>query len=110
MLILSGVQRSHGVYEGNTYDNYLLHCLDSTPFSSESKPLLCGAVTEVVKVRASDVRSVFGGLIGSDSDFESLLGYGVKVSYDRYGRAVEISFIDSPAPPSIPKEGGVKNG
>lgn len=104
MLILSGVQRSHGVYEGNSYDNYLLHCLDSTPFSSESKPLICGAVTEIVKVRACDVRNVFGGLIGADSDFESLLGSAVKVSYDRYGRAVEISFQDAP------KEGGVNNG
>lgn len=94
MLILKGVQRKTGVFQGNSYDNIMLHCLDSTPFSSDSSRLLCGCVCESIKVRSSEVRNVFGGLISSDSDFESLLGCVLAVSYDRYGRPVQISVSD----------------
>jgi hypothetical protein len=95
MLILKGVQRKIGVFQGNSYDNYILHCLDTTPFSSDSSRLVCGSVCESIKVRSSEIRNIFGGLIGSDSDFDSLLGYSVCVSYDRYGRPVQVSFSET---------------
>lgn len=97
MLTLQGVQRKNGVFQGNSYDNYILHCLDSNPFSSDSSRLICGSVCESIKVRSSEIRNIFGGLIGSDTDFADLIGYGVTVSYDRYGRPVQVSFSEPPS-------------
>lgn len=96
MLKLFGIQRKTGVYEGNSYDNIMLHCLDDAPYSTQNAQLIGGQVCETVKVRAADVRNVFGGLISTDDDFVSIIGQGLQISYDRYGRPVQISFVDIP--------------
>lgn len=84
MLKVVGVQRKTGVYEGNNYDNLVLHCLND-----ETKPpCIAGAACEIVKVKFAEVGQVFGGLIKTDQDFRSLIGMAITPFYDRYGRVL----------------------
>ena len=90
MLTVVGVQRKTGTFEGNDYDNIMIHCLNDAP----SKPTLCGGVCEIVKVKTHNVISVLGGLVKTDSDWRDLLGCKIRVFYDRYGTAEQITLAE----------------
>lgn len=105
MLKIIGVQRKKGVYEGNSYDNVMLHCTETTPYSSDNSRLIAGYTVERVKVKAHQVNQVFGGLVGCDADLADLVGASIRVSYDRFQNPVSISIVESP-PPILEKEGG----
>lgn len=90
MLIVKGVQRQTGTFEGRQYDNILLHCLNTTP----SNPTICGDACETVKIKSNMVYEVFGGLVSNDQDFRALMDQGILAYYDRYQRVQKIDILD----------------
>ena len=86
MLTLIGVQRKSGQYNGNVYDNIVLHCSNDCPNTST----ICGDVVETYKIKVQKVRDVFDGLISSDADWRELLGKKIEVFCDRYGAPQKI--------------------
>ena len=90
MLTVIGVQRKSGTYEGNQYDNFMMHCVNDAP----SVPTIAGSVCEIVKIKALNLRAVFDGLISSDADWRALIGSKVRVHYDRYGNPEQIEVLD----------------
>lgn len=92
MLIVKGVQRKAGTFDGHSYDNFNLHCLNTQP----SSPCIAGDACEIIKVKADQVLSIFGGLIKSDADWRALIDQPIEPYYDRFGRAIKISLSDIP--------------
>lgn len=90
MLIVKGVQRQTGDFQGKHYDNILLHCLNNNPLN----PTICGDVCETVKIKSQLVYEVFGGLVSTDQDFRALLDQGIMPYYDRYSRVQKIDILD----------------
>lgn len=90
MLTIVGVQRKTGVYEGQNYDNIMLHCLEDSP----STPAIAGNVCETLKIKSASVRDCFDGLITSESDWAGMIGVKVFPYYDRYGRVSKCDVID----------------
>lgn len=105
MLKIIGVQRKSGVYEGNSYDNIMLHCTETQPYTSDSSRMLAGYTVERVKVKAHQINQVFGGLVGCDADLAALVGCSISVAYDRFQNPVNIRIVDE-APPKLNKGGG----
>lgn len=92
MLICKGVQRKTGEFQGNKYDNVMLHCLNTTP----SSPCIAGDACETIKIKSAEVYQVFGGLIKTDADWRELIDQAIQPFYDRYGRAVQVQLVDKP--------------
>ena len=90
MLIVKGVQRQTGTFEGKQYDNILLHCLNNAP----ANPTICGDTCETVKIKTQMVYDVTGGLIKTDSDFRALLDQPIMAYYDRFQRVQKIDILD----------------
>ena len=82
-MIILGIARSKGEYEGNSYDNINFHCQDDT------KEILAGTFTEVVKVKSTVLKHQFG----DGYDVTELLGQDVLFSYDRYGKVQSIAIM-----------------
>lgn len=80
-----GMIQKHGEYKGREYDNVYLHCITSHEDA-------VGELTEVVKVKTSEVRDVFGKPM-SAADWGNLLGKSIRVYYGRYGRVDEIRIL-----------------
>ena len=95
MLTLHGIQHKSGTYEGRPYDNVMLHCLDDAPFTSPSSQLVGGRVCEILKIPLPSFSTIFGGVVASLPDLVAMIGEGLTVAYDRYGRPSSITFIDS---------------
>lgn len=95
MLKVIGVQRKQGVYNGNSYDNYLLHCMELTPYSSDSSRLIAGFTCETVKIKAHMLSTVFRGLVSCEADLAALIGATLSISYDRYQNANNIEIVDT---------------
>lgn len=93
MLILHGVQHKSGTYEGRPYDNVVLHCLDDTPPSSPTSQLLGGSICDIFKVSVLNIPHTFSGLVASPADLVAMIGQGLTVAYDRYGRPDTITFL-----------------
>lgn len=89
MLIVKGVQRKSGEFQGNKYDNIVLHCLNDNP----STPTICGGACEMVKIKSHLVSEVFSGLVNNDADFRDLMEQPIQVFYDRFGNALQINLI-----------------
>lgn len=92
MLIIKGVQRQTGTYEGKQYDNILLHCLNNNP----ANPTICGDVCETIKIKTQLVSEVFGGLVNNDNDFRALMDQPIIAFYDRFSRVQKVDLIDKP--------------
>lgn len=90
MLKIVGVQRKSGTYEGNAYDNIVLHCLND----DVKPPCIAGGACEVIKIKHAEIQQVFGGLVSTDEDFRSLIGQAVIPFYDRYGRVLRAEITD----------------
>lgn len=98
MLKIVGVQRLGGEFNGKPYDNLYLHCLQDAP----NKPTIAGVTCETVKLKWSEMYSIFGGLVQNDNDLRGLVGMAFNPFYDRFGRVIRAEVTDY-----IPKEGGV---
>lgn len=90
MLKVIGVARKYGTYEGREYDNFMMHCVNDSP----SVAMIGGSACEIVKIKAQNLRGVFGGLVTSDKDWRDLIGAIVRVHYDRYGNPEEIEIVE----------------
>ena len=75
MYTVVGIVHSKGEYNGNSYDNFNLHCIrESKPDTNED-----GSITEVIKVKAD---------IFMSSDI--VIGSIITPFYDKYGRIVQL--------------------
>jgi hypothetical protein len=75
MYTVVGIVHSKGEFNGNSYDNFNLHCVrDAKPDTEEN-----GQITEVIKVKSE----LF---LSSDIDVGSI----VTPYYDKYGRIVQL--------------------
>ena len=90
MYKVMGIQRKSGEFQGNHYDNIMLHCLNDTP----STPTMAGDVCEIVKIKAANVGNVFAGAIKTDQDFRDLIGMMIYPYFDRYGTCNRIDILD----------------
>lgn len=90
MLIVKGVSRKNGNYEGNAYDNFYIHCLNTSP----SKPTIAGDACEILKVKANRVQEILGGMVKTDSDWRGLVDMQIRAYYDRYGNAEKIEIVE----------------
>lgn len=76
MYTVVGIVHSKGEYNGNSYDNYNLHCIrDSKPNTDED-----GHITEVIKVKSD---------LFLDSSI--IIGSIISPFYDKYGRIVQLN-------------------
>lgn len=80
-----GVQDKEGTYEGIAYHNYLIHCV-----KDDGDAL--GQVTEVVKVKVSKCKEIFGKSMSLD-DMDDLIGKDIRCYYDKYGSVNEIRIL-----------------
>lgn len=90
MLIVKGVSRKNGNYEGNAYDNFYIHCLNTAP----SKPTISGDACEILKVKANRVHEILGGMVKTDSDWRGLVDMQIRAYYDRYGNVEKIEIVE----------------
>lgn len=81
-----GVVEKKGNYQNTDYHNVMIHC-------SVKDEKAIGVVTEVIKVKFTDVSEVFGQVM-SNADWQKLIGKEVKASYDKYGRCSDIRVIE----------------
>lgn len=70
-----GIVHKSGTFNGQAYDNYVLHCVRPADENSNEN----GQITEIVKVKAN----LF---LGSDVK----IGSDISPVYDRYGRLLGI--------------------
>lgn len=95
-----GIVNSQGDFNGNKYHNLVLHC--SYKETNERKDC-CGELTDVVKLRFSDLNAFFSmGLADpsevermSAANFDFLLGEEIEVSYNKFGAVQGIKVLDS---------------
>lgn len=80
-----GVTIKEGEYQGRAYKNVMLHC------SYEDQNAL-GVLTEVVKVKHSSVKEVFGKEMDS-KDYQNLIGKQINAYYNRFGVVSEIKVL-----------------
>lgn len=95
MLKIIGIQRKRGEFKGVPYDNYMLHCTETAPYSSDSSQMIAGFTVERVKVKAHNLSSVFDGLVGCESDLAALVGSSIRIAYDRFQNPEIITVVDS---------------
>lgn len=82
-MVVLGVQEKRGQYQGNDYHNVMLHC-------SKEDSDCYGVITEVIKVKFSNVSEVFGKVM-SASDWSNLIGCSIIANYNRFGNIEHIS-------------------
>jgi hypothetical protein len=90
MLKIVGIQRKTGTYEGNKYDNIMIHCLENNP----STPTICGDVCQSIKIKSHLVHEVFGGLVNNDADFRDLLGCFIMPYYNQFKTCIKVEIIE----------------
>lgn len=80
-----GVQFKKGNYQGTDYHNVLLHCTkkDGEAF---------GELTELVKVKFSEVQEVFGKALSS-ADWQNLIGKSIEYYCDKFGKVLKVNVI-----------------
>lgn len=87
-LKILGFLRKAGNYEGYDYDNLNMHCMNTA-----TEGMIAGNPVEIVKIRVSEIKDVFAGLVLNDNDLRALIGAECRVFYGRggkYAAAVEI--------------------
>jgi hypothetical protein len=89
MLSIIGVQRKIGEFQGKEYDNIMIHCQDDNP----STPTICGNTCEVLKVKTSQIREVFDGIVKGDADWRDLIGQPIRPYFDRYGKVIRCELV-----------------
>jgi len=90
MLKIVGVQRKTGEYQGNHYDNIMIHCLQDEC----NPPCIAGSITEFIKIKYAELGQVFGGAMKTDNDFRALIGMQLIPFYDKFGRVLRAEVVD----------------
>lgn len=76
-MVVIGIARRKGDYNGNPYDNKMLYCLRPADVNRGE----VGQISEVIKVKTVD--------------FPSIIEVGMEIEpvYDRYGRVTDIRIV-----------------
>lgn len=76
-MLVIGLARRKGEYQGNAYDNMMIYCTRPADTTKDEQ----GQITEVIKIKTAD--------------FPSIIDIGVEIRpiYDRFGRVVDIQII-----------------
>lgn len=95
-----GIVNSQGEYQGNRYHNLVLHCT----YKEENEKIDCiGIKTDFIKLRYSDLNSLFSMGLADNRDTESLtaakfdflLGEEIEVNYNKFGAVQSIKVLSS---------------
>lgn len=78
---IMGFARKTGTYEGYDYDNINMHVVDSA-----TEGMIAGNPVEIIKIRVSEVKDVFEGLVQNFDDLRDLVGCSCRVMYTRNGK------------------------
>lgn len=82
-----GIKEVAGNYQGHEFHNVNIHTLVPSPDGVGH-----GELCEVIKVRFTEVTSVFGKQMTPD-DWLDLIGKYISVSYNRYGNVSSIAVV-----------------
>lgn len=85
MVRVLGWERKSGIYEGNQYDNHVLHCVTD----EKSVGWVAGDLTFTLKIKTADFSLVF------DKNIKP--GDQVDIQYNRYGRVELVTRLDNVA-------------
>lgn len=104
-----GIVNSSGEYQGRKYHNLVLHC--NYPDDNGNRDS-CGELTDTVKLRFSDLNSIFGMGFAEPSDVEKLhaedfahlLNKQIEVAYNKFGAVQSVKVLDS-----VDKSNGKEN-
>ena len=78
-MFVRGVKRATGNYNGNDYDNIMIHC-DTV----DDGTMLCGEPVDVVKIKTPVFNQVMNRL---GMTVDDLVGKEIRVYYNKYGAA-----------------------
>lgn len=78
-MFVSGVKRATGNYNGNDYDNMMIHC-----HCINDGSMLCGDPVDIVKIKTPIFNDIIGRL---GVKVEDLVGKHIRVYYNKYGAA-----------------------
>jgi len=87
-MVVIGIVRKSGEYEGQPYDNFVFHCVYPADLKNS-----VGNLTEAVKVKYSKITECFGKHL-TDNDVYSLVGEDLVFGYDKYGHVNLVRFIE----------------
>lgn len=95
-----GLVNSKGDYNGNKYHNLVLHC---SYVENNEKRDTAGELTDTIKLRYSDLNSLFSMGLADPSDvekmtaenFDFLLGEEIEVYYNKFGAVQSVSLLSS---------------
>ncbi len=89
-LKILGFARKSGTYEGYDYDNINMHCMNTA-----TEGMIAGNPVEIIKIRVSEVKDVFNGLVQNDNDLRSLIGAECRAFFGRGGKyAASVEILD----------------
>lgn len=77
LLTVRGVKQSSGEYNGNPYNNMVIHCIGLSDGS-----MLCGDPVEIVKVKAPIFMQTLSNIGLEPAD---LIGCQIRLYYNKYG-------------------------
>lgn len=89
VVLVKGVRRKGGDYEGNAYDNVYLQCVVPADNST-----LCGELVEAIKMKALNF---YSACKRQNISYEKeLVDRHVRIYYNKYGNADDFDVIASP--------------
>lgn len=77
-MLVKGVKQSRGEYNGNPYDNIMIHCT-----SVNDGSMLCGEPVEILKIKTPLFYSELSRHGAGDP--AELIGLDIRPRYNRYG-------------------------
>lgn len=95
-----GIVNSSGEFQGRKYHNLVLHC--NYPDDNGNRDS-CGELTDTVKLRFSDLNSIFAMGFADPADVEKLhaedfahlLNKQIEVAYNKFGAVQAVKVLDS---------------
>ena len=82
-MIVKGILRNSGVYEGNNYDNYVIYGSNE---SKKGRTVICGDPTDLaIKVKSDILHEMV-----KESDVPKLLGHNVDFYYNSYKNVCKV--------------------
>lgn len=87
MYLVRGVKHSAGEYQGNSYDNMMIHTL-----APNDGKMLCGDPVEIIKVKTPIFNRVCQNCGIQPLD---LVNKEIRVHYDRYGQVIDFEILQT---------------
>lgn len=80
-MLVRGIKRSTGEYNGRSYDNIMIHCTAPNDGS-----MLAGEPVEILKIKAPLFYEEFGRL--GCGELSELVGLDIRERYNKFGNVV----------------------